>query len=159
MLWPSGPIKFVTPVAIWIWLINPPTCRNSSKKCTPQNKAAVSLPGQILPIPATKTSNVVLWLSTHNGSVLYCPAALSEGMGWWWWGAPESSCKNNNCYLNSFTAMRVWAGTIKLTLVLFEWVRTHGGYQFSRTNLLFSHSGNSFCVRWLVLRVVLEWIC
>jgi hypothetical protein len=49
--------------------------------------------------------------------------------------------------INSFIAIRVWAGTIKLTLVLFELVFTHGGYQFSRTNLNFSHSGNSFCVR------------
>jgi hypothetical protein len=50
----------------------------------------------------------------------------------------------DNHVINSCTAIRVWAGTIKLMLVLFEKVRTHGGYQISRTNLKFSHGGNCF---------------
>ncbi len=37
--------------------------------------------------------------------------------------------------LNSFTTIRVWAGTIKLMLLLFEYICTHGGYQFSHMNL------------------------
>ncbi len=79
----------------------------------------------------------------------------STNLVWKWTVMTVQSCQA----VNSFTAIRVWAGTIKLTLVLFEKVRTHGGYQFSCMNLYFSHGGNSFCVRWLVLLVVSELIC
>ncbi len=50
----------------------PPHRPKFVQKCTAQNEAAIPLPGQIRPNPATQTSTVVR-LSDREGLVLYCP--------------------------------------------------------------------------------------
>jgi hypothetical protein len=45
----------------------------------------------------------------------------------------------DNIQLNSLMAIRVRAGTKNLALVLFGWVRTHGGNTIWANRLIFSH--------------------